>query len=58
MNGILGSLPMQKLGKGHVINDLTIFDLRIQTKSDLLLHLGEIDRERSQENFKETQSQV
>ena len=49
---------MQKLGKGHVINDLTIFDLRIQTKSDLLLHLGEIDRERSQENFKETQSQV
>lgn len=32
--GILDSLPKQRLGKGHVINNLAIF-LGIQTRSNL-----------------------
>lgn len=34
-NGIVGSLSKQRLGKGHAANDLTTFDPRTQTKSDL-----------------------
>lgn len=43
MNGILGFLSKQRLGTGHAINDLTIFDTRIQTKSDLHSHVDKTE---------------
>lgn len=38
-----GSLSKQRLEKGHALNDLTIFDPRIQTKSDLS-HIDKTER--------------